>query len=433
MANERKSRRGEAAGDRKPAAKKAPAAAGHARGGGLFDLDSEQSARLLIFGAVALVVAVAAGFLIFGYYYTVIRPRNRTVLQVADQKVSYVAMKRRMSYEFLQNTTYQSQQGVQLLPTATFQTLMNELTKITQAGPKLGINVDTAEEDDKLRVKLSVPANPDQRQFADALRKALDSSGLNELEYRRIVTADLYNTKILAKFKADAPATAVQAKLALITTHTEDAAKQAIARVSAGEDFSEVAKSVSKETDVQTTGGVKDYATKEAMTLAYRDFVFSADIGSVSAPLVSDASSSGSTQGQGSVVTYYVVKVIDRSDQPLTDAQKSQLAAQQLPDWLKATQDEMRANGTLKEDWDQTSQADALLAISGGVTAKLAAQQLQKQQDQQRSQDARSTTVAQLTASPQAAETPSPEGTAAVPTSAQGQGASPVATGTNGQ
>jgi PPIC-type PPIASE domain len=433
MANERKPPRGDGASAGKAAAKKPSAGASHTRRGGLLDLDSEQTARLLIFGGVALVVAVAAGFLIFGYWYSVIRPRNRTVLQVADQTVSYEGMKRRMSYEFLQNTTYQSQQGIQILPTATLQALKNELTQITQAGPKLGITVESAETDEKLRTKLSLPANADQRQFADALRKALDSTGLDESEYRRIVTADAFDTKILAKFKAEAPATSLQAKIAVISTQTEDDAKQAITRVSAGEDFSEVAKAVSKETDVQTTGGVKDYATKESMNATYSDFAFTADIGSVSAPLVSDASSSGSAQNQ-----YYVVKVLDRSDQPLTDAQKGQIAAQQSSDWLATTQDEMQGNGTLKEDWSQQAQADALLAISGSVTAKLAAQQLKQQQDQKASQDARSTTVAQLTASPPVSGTPSPEGTPGAPTE-QSQGASPVAPGqpvvtsTNGQ
>jgi hypothetical protein len=74
MANERKSRRVERAGARPPVAKKPSGGGTRARAGGLFDLDSEQSARLLIFGAVALVVAAAAAFLIFGYWYSVVRP-----------------------------------------------------------------------------------------------------------------------------------------------------------------------------------------------------------------------------------------------------------------------------------------------------------------------------------------------------------------------
>ena len=95
----------------KPSAKKpAPEEPSIAGRGGL-SFDSEQSARLLIFGAVALVILIAAGFLVFGYWYSVIRPRNRTVLRVENISVSYTAMKRRMAYEFLTNTNLPDPDG----------------------------------------------------------------------------------------------------------------------------------------------------------------------------------------------------------------------------------------------------------------------------------------------------------------------------------
>ena len=244
-------------------------------------------------------------------------------------------------------------------------------------------------------------------------------------------TAELFDAKIRDKFKAEAPATGLQAKIAVISTQTEDDAKQAIQRIAGGEDFSAVAKSVSKEPDVQTTSGVKEYSTKEALDAAYRDYAFSAEVGSVSAPLASaPASANGATATSQS---FYVVKLIDRSDQPLTDAQKTQVAATRLPDWLKTTQDEMQANGIFKQDWNLKSQTDALLAIGPAAGAKLAAQKLKEQQDQQRAQNARETTVARLTASPQVANTPSANTTPAPTSSDQGAGASPVAPGGNGQ
>jgi hypothetical protein len=438
MASERKPGRTQNAGDAKAGLKK-PVRRENQSGGlrGKFSLDSEQSARLLIVGAVALVIVIGAGFLVFGYWYSVVRPRNRTVLQVADQTVSYSAMKRRMAYEFLRNTTYQSQQGFQQLPEAAYQSLLNELTEITQAGPKLGLSVDQSEAGEKLRARLSLPSNADQRQFADALRGALEKSGLTESEYRSIVNAETFNTKILDKFTADVPATVPQAKLAVISMQTEAAAKQAIGRIEAGEDFSDVAKTASTELDVATTGGVKDYAPKESLNIVFRDFAFSAAIGSVSGPLTSTAP----ITSPADVVLYYVVKVLDRAEQPPNDTQKGEIASERLPDWLKSTQDELKANGALKRDWDQKSQTDALIAISSGVGAKLAAQKQQQQQDDQRKQDVRQTVIAQLTSSPRAAGTPAAETTpvpGATP-SDQGLSASPAAPsqpvppGSNGQ
>jgi len=215
----------------------------------------------------------------------------------------------------------------------------------------------------------------------------------------------------------------------VITTTTEDEANQAIARINAGEDFSAVAKAVSKETDVQTTGGIKEYATKDGSSSVYSDFAFTADIGALSAPLSVDASTSttGATQ-------FLVVKLVDRSDQPLTDAQKGQEASQKKADWLKSAQDELRSNGLLKEDWTPQAQADALLSINGDVNTRLAAQAATAQA----SQNAQSTASAQLTASPQAANTPAAEATAVPPTVDAGAGSpvapsQPVAPGTNGQ
>ena len=118
MPNQGTSGSAQGPGAGKPGGKAPAPRAAHPRRGGLANLDQEQSARLLIFGAVAVVVIIALGFLAFGYWYTVIKPRNRTVLRVDSQTVSYTAMKRRMAYEFLRNTTYQSQNGIQILPAA---------------------------------------------------------------------------------------------------------------------------------------------------------------------------------------------------------------------------------------------------------------------------------------------------------------------------
>src|SRR6185295_18642929 len=91
---------------------------------GLLNMDSEQQARVLLIGAVTLVLAIAVGFIAFGYWYSVIRPRNRTVLQADNISISYSAMKRRMAYELFQNINLQQQP--QVLPELTYQRLLKE-------------------------------------------------------------------------------------------------------------------------------------------------------------------------------------------------------------------------------------------------------------------------------------------------------------------
>jgi hypothetical protein len=430
MASQGKPGRAQGPAESKPGVRKPATRGGQASGGrGGLSLDSEQSARLLIFGVVALVVIVAAGFLVFGYWYSVVRPRNRTVLRVENISVSYTAMKRRMAYEFLTNTNYQTQTGVQILPEATYQTLLNELTEITQAEGKLGVTVDDATVDQQLRTRIGVAAAADQRTFADGLRKELDKTGLTESELRRLVRTDVITSKLKDKFKADVPAVLQQSKIEIISTQTEADAKQAIDRINAGEDFATVAKAVSKEADVQTTGGLHDYGPPGSFNAAYDDYAFSGEIGKLSAPL-----SSGGTNA-----AFYVVRVIDRSDQPVKDSQKPTIADKQYADWLKNTQEELQSAGKITRAWEQQAQADALNAVVADAGPKLVAQKQKDQQDQQKAQEVRQTTVAQLTASPAVASTPAPDATAAASTPDQGQSSSPVAPsqpvapGSNGQ
>jgi hypothetical protein len=159
----------------------------------------------------------------------------------------------------------------------------------------------------------------------------------------------------------------------------------------------------------------------------YEDFAFSGEIGAISDPLTTGDAASRAGADPASTVPYYVVKVIDRSDQPVTDAQKALIDGRSQRDWLKTTQDAMLGDGSYKKDWDDQSQQDALTAIAPGLAQKLVDQAKKKQQDDQKAADVRSTTVAQLTASPPAAATtPAPDATSAATPASQGDSASPA-------
>ena len=144
--------------------------------------------------------------------------------------------------------------------------------------------------------------------------------------------------------------------------NTQDDAKKAQARVQAGEDWATVAKEVSQEVDVQTTGGVHDYTPATGLNAAYRDYVFasSTKVGDISAPLPSPAG----TQ-------YFVARVDDRADKPVTEDQKPKLADKRYSDWLVAQQDQM----TVVRHWEAQDQADALLSVVNGTGAKIRKQQ----------------------------------------------------------
>ena len=326
----------------------------------LFAFDSEASSRLLLFGGVALVLVLAAGFIAYGYYATVIKPRHRTVLGAAGINISYDAMKRHMLFDVIQNSSYlQSQSAVNALPQAAYDELLTEIILVKHGPSDQGVNPSTDEVDQALRARIGVAKDANQQQFATAFRGALQKSGLHEDEYRRMVLADVIKTKIQAKITQELPATLPQAKLDVIQLNTKDDADKALARVKAGEDFNAVAKDVSIEPDKATTGGTHDYELEGEMNSFYSGFAFSAAPGQVS-----DVITAGSTGAQ----TFYIVRVVDRSDKPLTDKQKPGEAQRRYNQWVEDTKGHL----VIANHWDVQAQTDALVWVLKSVPAPTA-------------------------------------------------------------
>lgn len=327
--------------------------------GGLSDLlgmDSERQARMLLIGSVVGVLLIVAGIIAAGWYFSVYKPRHRTVLEADGIKIDYQAMKRRMKFEYFQSVTFQ--RNFQVLPETTYLSLLNELTLISRAESELGITASEEEKSERLRARIGVPADADEKTFGDRYRTTLEASGLTDKEYKRLVEAEVLQTKIQDKFTAEAPAVVLQSKLEVIATESEEAALSAIARVRAGEDFGAVARELSNETDVATTGGVKEFGPRGSFNVAYDDFAFNANIGDIS-----------EMHGAGSSI--YVVRVVDRQDLPLTEEQKPAYVTRVYGDWLTTTQAKM----DIKRDWDDEAQTDALLAVLEDVPEQAPVQQ----------------------------------------------------------
>lgn len=319
--------------------------------GDLFSLDSEASSRMLLIGGVVLVLLLAAGFIGYGYYDSVLKPRHRTVLGAAGINISYEAMRRHMLYDAIQNPSYlQSQAAVEALPQAAYNELLDEIILVKHGPSDQGINVSDEDLDAALRARVGVAKDATQQQFATAFRAALDKSKLHEDEYRRMVLADVIKTRLQQKFTSELPATLPQAKVDVIQLGTKDDADKALARLKAGEDFATVAKEVSIEANPSAPGGVHDYQLEGQMNTYYSGFAFSAPVGQLSDVI---------TAGTGNAQTFYIVRVEDRSDKPLTDQQKPGEAQRRYNQWLADSQGHM----AVTNKWDQQAQTDALVWV----------------------------------------------------------------------
>ncbi len=333
------------------------------RGHGPLGMDSEQSARLLLFGVTAAVLIAVAAFLVIGYYVSVIQPRGRTVLQVDDTEVSYSAMKRRVAHEYYTTPAYQTLQSVRLVPGIAYSNLVDELVLINRAETALGLTIDAAALDAEERLEIGVGADADEATYSERYRSALSASRLHDDEFKRKIRAAVIADKAREKLNTETPAVVPQAKVELILTSELETAQQAVDRVRAGEDWKTVATELSLESDAATTGGLKDYEFEKALPAAYQSFAFSAPIGDISEPLQDPS-------GQGA---YYVVRLVDRSDQALTEEQKPAYQSARYTDWLG----EIRSQAVIVDKWttDDEAQASAQEPILKDATERFIRQQ----------------------------------------------------------
>ena len=102
-----------------------------------------------------------------------------------------------------------------------------------------------------------------------------------------------------------------------------------------------------------------------AFNSAYDGYAFSAPVGQLSGPLAEG----------GTSPNFYVVRVIDRSEQPVREDQKSLLAEDKMTEWLTNTKAEMESAGALVNKFQEDDQTEALLAVYNSAVPRLAEQQ----------------------------------------------------------
>jgi hypothetical protein len=114
---------------------------------------------------------------------------------------------------------------------------------------------------------------------------------------------------------------------------------------------------------VQTTGGLHDYAPQGSFNSTYDGYVFSAALGEISSPLQSPAQQ------------FFVVRVLDRAEKPVTEDQKPKLTEKAFKDWLSNQQDQM----TIVRAFDQKAQSSALASVLAAAGPRLRQQSPQQQ------------------------------------------------------
>ena len=201
--------------------------------------------------------------------------------------------------------------------------------------------------------------------------------GFDEDVFRKFFEAQLLETKLREEISAEIPSTQTQVWARHILVADEQAAKDIIARIQAGEDFATLAQQLSTDTGSGLNGGDLGWFGSGAMVPEFETAAFALENpGDITTePVQSDFG-------------YHIIQLIAKQDRPLTADQYETAKQKAFSDWLTAAKEEYGVEtfdiwqsrvpsepnfvtiATEAANDQLTAQAEALEAIEGTATPK---------------------------------------------------------------
>jgi parvulin-like peptidyl-prolyl isomerase len=160
---------------------------------------------------------------------------------------------------------------------------LEEMTRVL--GRAQGIYPTDAEIDNQIRTQLGLPDGIDRNTFAAAYRQELLQIGLPVSEYREIIAAQVISTKLQQQYQDAVPDQIEQVDAQIIKTADEATAKEAKAKLDAGDKFNVTASGYSTD-DSKTSGGELGWVAKAELSPKEGDALFSLPIGQISDPIM---------------------------------------------------------------------------------------------------------------------------------------------------
>jgi parvulin-like peptidyl-prolyl isomerase len=171
--------------------------------------------------------------------------------------------------------------------------------------------------------------------YFQALRQAI---GFTEEDFRQVLEADLYRSKVEEALMAEMPTSTEQVHALHILVETEEEAQQVLARLEAGEAFEDLASELSLDTTSGQAGGDLGWFARGHMVEVFEEAAFALQPGETSEPVASQFG-------------YHVIRVVDREeDRPLEEADLQQYQRALLEAWY---QEQLDAEG-VEIYWDQS-------------------------------------------------------------------------------
>lgn len=213
-----------------------------------------------------------------------------------------------------------SNQGQQMAAQLKEQVLdsMIEQALIEQAAAKEGVNISDAQVNDEVNVA------KDRAGGEGKFAAWLNANHLSEQDMRDLARRELLVNAMRDRVLAQLPRTAEYIHVYHIVVRTEREAQQVLQRLQGGAKFSALAQTLSIDDSTRVDGGDLGWITRSSGALLWsevEDAAFKLPVGETSDIIKSP-------------VGYHILKVTEKADRPLTEADTAQLQEAALQNWI---------------------------------------------------------------------------------------------------
>ncbi|MBI2304113.1 MAG: peptidylprolyl isomerase [Chloroflexi bacterium] len=259
--------------------------------------EQEKRRQRLVLVLVASALVLVAGLVGFGYYDSYVAPTLQPVLRVDGNVVSMgYYLKRVLLY---QNFVLRTGQTADIA-TAPFLLLsaLQEEALVVEAASTLGLSVTPQEVSQAIQTRFSSPS-PEPLVAEANYRQFLKDSGLNDDEYRKILTAEMLREKVKERLAASVPTTTEQVYVMALLLSDEPKAKETATKLKESADPAALAREASSDAEIRDKGGDLGWLPRGIRSPQFDEAAFGLPLGSWSQPI-------STTEG------YYLLRVLER-------------------------------------------------------------------------------------------------------------------------
>lgn len=202
-------------------------------------------------------------------------------------------------------------------------------------------------------------------QYQDIVKRFKDSINFSEQDFRKLFEMQLYRDKVKNAILADLNLSRVQEQIWVrhILVKDEQTAKDLLARLKNGEDWTKLAAEFSIDTSNKDQGGDLGWFGQGKMVAEFESAAFKLAIGQISDPVQTQYG-------------WHLIQLLGRENRELSDAEFQQLKDQKFSDWL--TNAKSKATITIDETWKNRVPSDPILPteVSAYIDSLLQQQQV---------------------------------------------------------